>query len=267
MHGRPKYLRFQFSLRALLVVVTLVSLPLGWVAYQQHLARKKRAAINRLHRLIRDAEVAIQPKAVGRPWSEVRESYLVAGHSWVSSDEMQHVTDHRFLIRPKAWLASDGTPHDLIVDTTVDRCDPKEVEGAQPDHVLSVEAGLVATPKILYAQAVKQRLYPEGSVMDLCLAQPEVIEAAAKYPILNEVKITYDLIRDRWSDCVPFGFHILVDLESKDGDAGQRLSFSVAGDLDPIQDWSGQRFPVEFSPSNELGDFRHWGGSEWRSTK
>ncbi len=134
-----------------------------------------------------------------------------------------------------------------------------------PDTVMMLEAGFVAAPNLLYAEVLKKHMYPEGSAVDLCLRQPEVVEAAKKYPYLNEIEITYGLIKDRWRSGVPFGFHIQLELGSAPANdqSGQRLFFTIESYLDPVQDWSGQPLQQDFSPSAALGEIRCWGGSEW----
>lgn len=44
---RSMKLRLQFSVRTLLVLIALVSLPMGWVAYQLHWVRQRHGFIDR----------------------------------------------------------------------------------------------------------------------------------------------------------------------------------------------------------------------------
>ena len=67
MTPRPKRRWYQFTVGGLLVLTTLVSLPLGWYAYERNKAWQAQKAIDDFHMLIRNAELAAQPQAIGQP--------------------------------------------------------------------------------------------------------------------------------------------------------------------------------------------------------
>lgn len=221
---------------------------------------------DQFHRLVREAALDEQSKAVGRTWEEVRARYDAAGYVPVSARENQITTDRVYLVRAAAWSSRTGLSHDLVVKTSVDGRDPAKSADAKPGEVVFATAGLVARPEVEFAKLSADGAYPSDSAVGRCLATAEFREAVTKYPIVKRVEVTYDLIRDRWLDAVPYGFHVWIDLgESlQSDDAGSRLFFTVESGLDPPEDWHGQRLPAETGARPVFGEVRYWGGSEWR---
>ena len=237
-----------------MVLTTLVSLPLGWFTYQRNKALKEQQAIDRLHKTIRDAEMAAQPQAIGKPWKEVQAQFAAAGYRPHSSSELGG--RQRYLIREDAWAPSNRTRHDLMIDTYVCGRDVYTKLG-QDDEVTIIAAGLVGTPNISAKQAINERIYPPTSAVGLCLARDEMVEAVKEYPILKKVEITYELMQDSSGYFVPnYGFNVKIELGKSPGDehAGMRLFYTVESNLDPSLDQNGKPLTQGFVPSSALGD-------------
>src|SRR5678815_683952 len=150
MPPSPKRRWYQFTVGGLLILTTLVSLPLGWFTYERNKVLREQQATDQFHKLIRDAEMAAQPPAIGKPWREVQAQFIAAGHRPHSSSDLGG--RQRYLIRENAWLGSSGTRHDLIVDAYVCGRDVYTKLG-QDDEVTIIAAGLVGAPNISLKQA------------------------------------------------------------------------------------------------------------------
>jgi hypothetical protein len=261
----PRRRWFQYSIRSLLIVTTLISLPVGWLAIGRINTAKERAARDRFHQLIRDAEIAIQPKAVDLPWEKVEAMLAEAGHTLISSNPTQHRCVFRHLIRLKAWRDSNGTPYDVVIESSVYRPESPHGDLTQFNNVTEIDAGLFGMPNLPYTQAIQKKLFPPGSAVSLCLVESEVREAANTYPILKEVEIKYGLLHYHRSSEVPFSFHVDVTLgkSTSNDDEGIAFYFTVQSNLDPIQDWNGQQLPGPFTRSSELGEVTRWGSNQW----
>lgn len=262
MAERSKRRWYQFTVGGLLVLTTFVSLPLGWFTYQRNKALKEQQADDRFHKLIRDATKIVQPQASGKPWKEVQTLFAETGYELLSEDQRQYTVERRFLMREEAWGAMDGTQHRLIVDVSVPAYE-------ETKRVVKVAAGLTGSPNTPFEEAVRDELFPKRSAVGVCLADSGVVEAAKDYPILKEITVTYDLIRDKWnwSDTYSYGFHVSVELgKSAANDlAGRRMYFTVDSSLDPPEDRNGRPMTEGFEPSSALGEVHQWGSSQWES--
>src|SRR5438045_2128315 len=107
MTARPKRRWYQFTVGGLLILTTLVSLPLGWYAYERNKAWREQQEEERFHKLIRDATIAAQPpKPGGRPWKEVEAEFAKAGYRPLDSETTEH--GKIFIAQENAWTAKDG---------------------------------------------------------------------------------------------------------------------------------------------------------------
>jgi hypothetical protein len=254
MDVRPKRRWYQFTVAGLLILTTLVSLPLGWFTYKRHKALQEQLAIDRFHKVIRDAEMGAQPQAIGKPWKEVNAQFVAAGYRPHSSSDLGG--RQRYVIREDAWTASNGTRHNLIVDAFVCGRDVYTQLG-QDDEVTIITAGLVGAPKISIRQAINERLYPPKSAVGLCLARVELDEDVKEYPILKKVEITYELIQNYSGYFVTahvFGVKIDLGKSLADENAGMRLFYTVESNLDPSLDRNGMPLTQGFAPSFALGE-------------
>jgi hypothetical protein len=95
---------------------------------------------------------------------------------------------------------------------------------------------------------------------------PETAAAGKKYPILKEIEVSYDFIRDMWSETVAQGFGLtLVFGDSvSDGKRGGKLYFTTASGLDALQDRQGKPVARAFTPQDTIGEFQSWGLAEWK---
>jgi hypothetical protein len=98
------------------------------------------------------------------------------------------------------------------------------------------------------------------------LQSPDVANTARKYPIIKEIEVSYDFIRDHRSETVPQGFHLrLVFGDSRSDDQrGKRLYFTAASELDALQDQQGNPVAPTFEPKDILGELQSRGSNEWK---
>jgi hypothetical protein len=201
-----------------------------------------------------------------RPWSEVEPELRGQGFRQIRASDNQHTSDYQYLVAQDGWRAGDQSAHALYLEFSVDRRSAANVPGARPGCVMTAAAGLSAEPNRPYAQVLAGGAYPEGSALFRGLRLPEAAAAARDYPILKKVEVTYDFIRDRWSETVPQGFHLALTFgDSPRGDRrGKRLYFTAESGLDALQDWQGRPVADQFESKDILGEFRGWGSNEWR---
>lgn len=260
MDVRPKRHWYQFTVGGLLILTTIVSLPLGWFVYERNEVWKEQQAADQFHKLIRDATMAVRPKAIGKTLEEVKSQFSDAGYQQISYDEF--LSEYRYNIRENAWTASNGTQHQLIAIAEVDK---------KNNRVASIEAGLIGKPNLTYQQVLEQRLYPPKSAIGLCLTHPTVKKAAIELPILKEVQINYELTdhpdgvggMGRTSAYVHYTFFVVLTFTSIDNESGRRLWFDLASNLDPVQDRNGRSVMKAFTPSTALGEIEYGGGPFW----
>jgi hypothetical protein len=215
--------------------------------------------------LLRDASHEIRRMALDRPWSEVEQELQRQGFRRIHARDNQHTSDYEYLVTQEGWRAGDQSAHALYLEFSVDRRSAADVPSANPGCVMNAAAGLSAEPNRSYAQALVGGAYAEGSVLFCGLRLSEAAAAAKDYPILKKVAVTYDLIRDRWSETVPHGFHLWLTFgDSPRSDRrGKRLYFTAESGLDAFQDWQGRPLAEQFESKDTLGEFRGWGSTEW----
>lgn len=217
-------------------------------------------------RLLRDASHEVRGAALDRPWSEVEPALRRQGLRQLLARDNQHSSDYRYLVTKHGWLAGDQTPHSLYLEISVDRRSTNDVATAKPGFVMTARAGLLVEPNRPYAQMLTNGAYPDGSVLFRGLRLPEVASAAQSYPILKRIEVSYDFIRDQWAESVPQGFSVWLAFRDSalDDRRGKSMYFTATSGLDGLQDWKGGPLQQQFEPRDTVGDFRSWGGSEWR---
>jgi hypothetical protein len=218
--------------------------------------------------LLRDASHEVREATLDRPWSEVEPALRHQGLRQIHARDNQHTSDYRYLVTKEGWIAGDRTPHSLYLEFSVDRRTTNTVASAKSGFVMAAEAGLFVAPNRAYAQVLTNGAYSDGSVLFRGLRLPEVSSAAQSYPILKKVEISYDFIRDRWSENVAQGFSLHLTFGDSTGDdrRGKRLYFTAASGLDALQDWQGRPIQKQFEPQDTVGEFRAWGSNEWKQT-
>ena len=221
---------------------------------------------DQFHHIIRDAELSEQSRSVGHQWKVVEAQFTASGYKPILTRDNQYTADYEYLIRPAAWVSQSGISHDLIIVATVDRRDSSKVPTARPNEVMSVAAGLIAKPNLAYSKVAADQVYPARSAVGYCVATPEFRDAVKKYPFVKQVEVSYDLVRDWYSDVVPYGFHVSLELgkSATNDDAGIQLFFSVESGLDAAQDCAGHSL-AEKGPQRPLfGGVRFWGSDGWQ---
>ncbi|HET6325354.1 MAG TPA: hypothetical protein VFG04_11815 [Planctomycetaceae bacterium] len=80
--------------------------------------------------------------------------------------------------------------------------------------------------------------------------------------------MTYDLIKDRWAESVPQGFHLhfTFGTSALDDRQGKQLFFTTQSGLDGLQDWEGKPLKNESKPQDTIGELQFWGSNEWKQT-
>lgn len=219
-------------------------------------------------RLLRDASHEVRGATLDRPWSEVEAALRRQGLRQIHARDNQHTSDYRYLVSKDGWRGSDHTAHSLYLEFGVDRRSTNTVASAKPGFVITAEAGLLVEPNRPYAQVLTNGAYAEGSVLFRGLRLPEVASTAQSYPILKKIEITYDFIRDRWSESVAQGFslHLTFGDSARDDRRGKRLFFTAESGLDALEDWESRRLQQQFAPKDTVGEFRSWGSNEWKQT-
>ena len=121
-------------------------------------------------------------------------------------------------------------------------------------------------PNRLYAQVLTNGAYPDGSVLFRGLRLPAAASAAQSYPVLKKIEVDYDFIHDRWMESVPQGFRLWLTFGDsvRDDRRGKSMYVTATSGLDGLQDWQGRPLQQQFQPQDTVGEFRSWGGSEWR---
>jgi hypothetical protein len=220
---------------------------------------------DQFHHIIRDAELSEQSRSVGHQWKVVQAQFTAGGYKPILTRDNQYTADYEYLIRPAAWVSQSGISHDLIIVATVDRRDSSKVPTARPNEVMSVAAGLIAKPNLAYSKVVAGQVYPARSAVGYCVATPEFRDALRKYPVVKQVEVTYDLVRDWYSDVVPYGFSVRLELgkSTTNDNVGIQLFFTVESGLDPAQVSNGQPL-VGDQPNPMFGHLRYWGSDQWQ---
>ena len=87
-----------------------------------------------------------------------------------------------------------------------------------------------------------------------------------RYPVLKKIEVDYDFIHDRWSESVPQGFNLWLTFGDsvRDDRRGKSMHVTATSGLDGLQDWHGNPLKQQFQPQDTVGEFRSWGGNEWR---
>jgi hypothetical protein len=221
------------------------------------------------HRLLHDASHEIRGVTLDRPWSEVEPALRRQGLRQMRARDHQHTSDYRYLVSKDGWLGGDQTAHSLYLEFSVDRRDSNTVVSARPGCVMTAEAGLFVEPNRPYAQMLTNGAYPDGSVLFRGLRLPEAASAAQSYPILKKIEVTYNYIRDRWSESVAQGFslHLTFGVSVRDDRRGKGLFFTAESGLDALEDWQGRRVQQQFESHDTVGEFRSWGSNEWKQTE
>jgi hypothetical protein len=203
--------------------------------------------------------------SLDRPWREVEQELQRQGFRQIGASDNQHTSDYRYLVAQEGWRAGDQSAHALYLEFSVDRRSATDVPSAKPGCVMTTAAGLSAEPNRPYAQVLAGGAYPEGSVLFRGLRLPEAATAAREYPILKKVEVTYDFIRDRWSESVPQGFHLQLTYgdSPRSEQRGKCLYFTAESGLDAPQDCQGRPVADPFESKDILGEFRGWGSNEW----
>lgn len=219
-------------------------------------------------RLLRDASHEVRSAALDRPWSEVEPALRRQGLRQIHARDNQHTSDCRYLVTKEGWLASDHTAHTLYLEFSVDKRSTNTIASAKPGFVMTAEAGLLVEPNRAYAQVLTSGAYPDGSVVFRGLRLPEAASAAQSYPILKKIEVAYDFIRDRWAESVPQGFSLRLTFgdSARDDRRGKSMYFTAVSGLDGLQDWKGKPLQQQFEPQDTVGEFRAWGGNEWKQT-
>jgi hypothetical protein len=220
------------------------------------------------HQLLRDASHEVRGATLDRAWTEVEPVLQQQGLRRTYARDNQHTSEYRYLVSKDGWQGGDQTAHSLYLEFSVDRRSTNTAANAKPGLVMIAEAGLLIEPNRPYTQVLTNTTYPEGSVVFRGLRLPEVVSAAQSYPILKKIEVTYDVIRDRWSESVPQGFDLWVTLGDsiRDDRRGKSMYFTAPSGLDGLQDWQGRPLRQQFDPQDTVGEFRSWGGNEWKQT-
>jgi hypothetical protein len=219
-------------------------------------------------RLLRDASQELRRVALDRRWSEVEPALRKQGLRQIHARDNQHTSDYRYLVTKQGWLAGDQIAHSLYLEFGVDKRSTNAVARAKPGFVMTAEAGLLVEPNRPYAEVLTNGAYPDGSVLFRGLRLPEAASAAQSYPILKKIEVTYDFIRDRWSESVPQGFSLRLTFgdSTRDDRRGKSLYFTATSGLDGPQDWQGKPLRQQFEPQDTVGEFRAWGSNAWTQT-
>jgi hypothetical protein len=216
-------------------------------------------------RLLRDASHEVRSAALDRHWGEVEPALRRQGLRQIHGRDNQHASDYRYLVSKDGWRGRDQTAHSLYLEFSVDRRSTNTLASARPGFVMTAEAGLLVEPNRPYAQVLTNGAYPDGSVLFRGLRLPEAASAAQSYPILKKIEVTYDFIRDRWAESVPQGFSLRLTFGDSPRDRrGKSMHFTATSGLDGLQDWQGRSLQQRFEPQDTVGEFRSWGGGEWR---
>lgn len=210
------------------------------------------------HSLLRNTTQAIVACCQGEEWSEIATSLKKQGISLVLEENHHVYTTYRYRAKKEAYRSPSGIPFSLFMVFDVRNPDPGRTKTA----LLVAKGQLSAEPR-MHVATMLATPYPAGTVLDLFFAHPEVKSVTRKFPLLQECSVGYHLIRDRWVEFHPWGFHLLARFSNSDNTAGKSVSFTIPSGLDPPESLSGQSKLGGFTPIDVLGQFHCWGSSDW----
>ena len=216
------------------------------------------------HRVIRNATTIVRERCLGQSWADVDASLRRQGMTLMSENQGQSVMIRRYLVRSNARTAAN-LPFDCFIKLEEDRREAGAASTAHAGQVMAATAGLTARIGRPYAAVAEaQPPAPQDMIRDILL-RPDVAETAATFKTLDLIGVTYDPIRNRWTERVPWGFHLRLDfsIDGTDKIAGRRLLFKVKSGLDPPQTWDGVPLPEGFTPADILGEAQFSGSTEW----
>jgi hypothetical protein len=206
----------------------------------------------------------VQDACLGADWQLVRNELAKQKLIPIRSRESQYLS-HRSYVVQKGVFSAGNRAHDMLLEFEIDKRDTADVPGAKAGRIITARAGFRARINEDFDVFVSRKAYPPDSALQVVLTDPEVRRTAETFPVLKEVSVSYDLIRDRWQEWNPSGFYIDLNFEidAKKEIAGAHLFYTVESGLDPFKDWKGNSREGPFVPKDTLGGIRGWGSSEW----
>ncbi|MHC4248960.1 MAG: hypothetical protein ACYS9X_07520 [Planctomycetota bacterium] len=210
--------------------------------------------------------MALRARYINRPWRAVATDMEKEGFDRVDVRKDQHGRTYRYLLRKDVLAPRNGPTLDLLAEFTTFAGKP----GTGPDAEATVTAAacLQGNIGVLYEKTAWERWYGRGTVLPVLLEHENVRKAAAEFPIVDTIRISYDLIRDHRAEYLSYGFHLHIVFIKRPNDdsAGKQLFLSVASRLDPPESWDGRRSLDGFKQADALGEVRVGGSTEWRGT-
>ncbi|MFH1227020.1 MAG: hypothetical protein V1701_03830 [Planctomycetota bacterium] len=212
-------------------------------------------------RVLWKASHTVKEYCLDREWLELKSSLQNQGLVCISSNE--YYSEHfcgeairRYMVRKDIYFTNIDYPHDLYIELSMEKIQE------QIGKVLAAEAGLVSEINAPYNWVMKQKRYLTDSAVSRVLETDEVKETALKFPIIDKIEITYDLMKGR-EGYGPYGFRVYLIFRAQDGKGGATLHFTVESGLDPVRFRDEQKSSEEFISQDTLGKIKFRGGSEW----
>ncbi len=215
------------------------------------------------HIFLWKAFLTMQDRYIDRKWIDL-EPLLQTEKLTLANSTLhgQHLDYYEYLVGEKAFVFPGNILHDVYLEFCVDK---RDAPLGRPGNVLSVETGLIKEINQPYDDFMEKNLYPYDSALGLALRCKEVKETALKYPILKDIRISYDLIQNRQFHY--YGFKIGISfIKSLNKRPYKNLSLSIQSGLGPFRNYYEQEtyhidVCKEFKPGDGLGELRFWGSA------
>ena len=209
-----------------------------------------------LHSYLREASRIVERRLTNKDWPHAESALRKCKN--VRSWSEQGASYRRYLVKKSAFKAEKIGPFDLVVQLTVRDSNPDK-----KPRVVQSRAVLMSEIHRPYREIIERLQDLKGTVLGKAFQCEQVKKAAHRWPLVNRIKVSYELLGDRWLDLNPHAFFVSVEFGDREHIAGEELLLTFNSGLDPLEDSDGRQQVAGFKSADTLGDARCWGGSEW----
>ena len=198
-----------------------------------------------LHSYLREASRIVERRLTNKDWPHAESALRKCKN--VRSWSEQGASYRRYLVKKSAFKAEKIGPFDLVVQLTVRDSNPDK-----KPRVVQSRAVLMSEIHRPYREIIERLQDLKGTVLGKAFQCEQVKKAAHRWPLVNRIKVSYELLGDRWLDLNPHAFFVSVEFGDREHIAGEELLLTFNSGLDPLEDSDGRQQVAGFNRRTHL---------------